>query len=821
MVSPRLTAAAEQIKRVAGDQDGLLDSVSGPAKAAYDNLKNKAGKVVSVLESGSVPGSVGAAVDSVKTNISAKVNDAAAAAGLPTSFLAAKTSANFAKSAMIGPTENQLKSFASYNYILTLACLTTNEINFPDSTYRTGPPQVTVLRSGGGAPGKALTAYETPEAQLEYFIDEYELDAVITPTTQTRTTNATVSSFQIQEPYSMGLFLQTLMIAANKAGHKDYLKAPYAIIIEFRGYDDAGNVLDVDRVTRRCFPIKINKVDFDVNSGGSVYSVKCHAWNEGALSNTVQSIKQDSSITGNNVLELLQSGPESLTGIINRRIREEAEKANTINKDEYVIMFPPELISSLGISNKAGTSSESKAAMTEQEFYRSITGIDANDATKYELDSAAAAYDNYINLHASNNNLSASVKKLAEDVGLANDIGKGTIAKSMAEGGATPFGREALVKEPNSDVFTNDRIQISNNFRTFTFPQSTTIEQVIEEVVIFSSYGKEAATIAKADENGMMPWFRIHTQTFLVPDEEIRRKTGENPKIYVYAVLPFDVHSSVFSGVTTPSVGIEKRKSGAAKTYDYIYTGQNDDIIDFEINFNNSFFKALSSNINGSGDNRMATKNATNNPNNPAFGVTEGGDNSSLAGTATLAEVANGTGTGAGGGSDVDSSEVQVARMFNEAIVNNDVDLVSMELTVLGDPYYLADSGQGNYNSLSVDKSYTKDGTMNHQRGEIEVVVNFRTPIDYNESTGGMTFPKDTIPVKAFSGLYKVVTVKNKFSGGKFTQVLSLLRRPNQENDTGAAGFAADANALNSDDTNAETNNQNPVAQKTNDQGPR
>lgn len=814
----RLTTAETQLKRSLGENgQGLLDNVNGQAKAALSSLKTKANNSINVLKQGE--DALVGSIDGLKASLD--VNNITASQPFkfqqPFSFDIAQLQNQLAQMGGIGPTENQLKSYASYNYIITLACLTTNELNFPDSTYRVAPPQVTVLRSGGGAPGKARTAYETADAQLEYFIDEFSLDTIIAPTSRTRTSNATMGSFVIQEPYSMGLFLQTLMIAANNAGHADYLKAPYAIIIEFKGYDDNGNLYTgANTTTRRVFPIKINKVDFDVNSGGSTYNCTFHAWNESALSNGTQMIKQDTTIVGDSVLELLQAGPESLTGIINRAIRDKAREAKTVNKDEYVIMFPPELISSLGISNKAGTQADSKAAMTEREFYRSVSGIDPESAFDFELEAAGEAYDQYINLQASNNNLSATIKKLAEDTGLANEIGKGTIAKSMAEGGATPFGRE-FVNEPNSDVYTTDRIQVSNNFREFKFSQSSTIEQVIEEIVILSSYGKNAATVIQPDSNGMIPWFRIHTQTFLVPDEEVRKVSGENPKIFVYSVVPYDVHSSVFSGVSQPSTGIDERKKKAAKTYDYIYTGQNDDIIDFEINFNNAFFKAISSNVNGTGDTKLATKDATNNPVHPIYGAADGTDNVSLAGSQNLAEDPNPVKTGQGGGSDNNSPEVNIARLFNESIVNNEVDLITMELTVLGDPYYLADTGQGNYNSPTVDPSYTKDGTMNYQRSEIEVNVNFRTPIDYNENSGGMVFPQDTIPVKTFSGLYKVNTVKNSLSGGKFTQVLSLIRRPNQEDDIGIKGTAADSKAIvpRPEDAGVAGDQQNPTVSKT------
>jgi len=812
-------AAQSQLNRAKGVGDSLLTDVSQQAEALRTSFQSGANSNISVIPS--IRDTVGKVFEGVFADIQESANTAAVAnqkkgtEALQDSGVTANT--------VVGATENILKGFASFNYRVTLACLTVNELNFPDSTYRVKEPEVTVLRSGGGAPGKALTAYETSDAQLEYFIDEINVDTIIAPTSRTRTSNATVSSFTVTEPYSMGLFLQTMMIAANNAGHADYLKAPYALIIEFLGYDDNGKAFEGGKLARRVFPIKINKVDFDVTASGSVYNVTAHAWNESSLSTAAQVTRSDITITGDTVQELLQGGPLSLTNILNQRIRTKTEsEPNPITKDEYIIMFPKELSSSLGLNPNAVGGQPQNATMTVEDYYRRTGATNSpSDLAPPGRQSLENDFNAYRELFT-DNNISRQIRRIAESTELANDIAKGTIAQSMAEGGAVPFGVEKYIQNENG-TYTADNITISNNFRTFQFPQGTSIEQVIEEIVILSTYGQEAATQFEPDNEGMIPWFRIQTQCFLVPDEEVRSVSGENPKVYVYAVVPYRVHSSQFKNSSQPSVGIEERKAQAAKTYDYIYTGQNDDIIDFEINFNNAFFKAVNTNLNGSGTSRTQTRDGTNNAQDSQFTPTAGSAGSnSLTGNSNVIESGNSNTTGQGGGSDRESPAIQVARNFNEAIVNSNVDLITMELTILGDPYYLADTGQGNYSSPSAAKAYTADGTMDYQRSEVEVLVNFRTPIDYNPTTGGMTFPQDSIPVKAFSGLYKVNTVKNQLSGGKFTQVLELIRRPKQDDDVGTTGSQSDPGLVESsegdDTTNTQRDNPPPASSSQTDE---
>jgi hypothetical protein len=139
--------------------------------------------------------------------------------------------------------------------------------------------------------------------------------------------------------------------------------------------------------------------------------------------------------------------------------------------------------------------------------------------------------------------------------------------------------------------------------------------------------------------------------------------------------------------------------------------------------------------------------------------------------------------TQGGGGAGLDSNKIRTARMFHDIIINSDVDLVSLELEILGDPYYVFDSGMGNYTAQDIDQNETANGDIEYQRGETDIIVNFRTPVDYNEDTGTMDFPEDTVPVDAFSGLYRVTSIVNQFNKGRFTQRLQLLRRRNQERD--------------------------------------
>jgi hypothetical protein len=112
-------------------------------------------------------------------------------------------------------------------------------------------------------------------------------------------------------------------------------------------------------------------------------------------------------------------------------------------------------------------------------------------------------------------------------------------------------------------------------------------------------------------------------------------------------------------------------------------------------------------------------------------------------------------------------------------------------MKIWGDPFYLADSGMGNYNAGTTPFiNLNKAGSMDYQSSEVDITLNFKTPIDY-KGDGWMEFPGGGYaPVGAFSGLYQVTLVKHNFSKGVFTQELDMIRRPMQETEIKVPGVA-------------------------------
>jgi hypothetical protein len=701
--------------------------------------------------------------------------------------------------------DNVLEKYASVNYRFVFGMLSTDEVNDPINTYRRSTPETVIINSGGGP-----TKGATPEGGegLEFFIDNIEIGAIIAPTTRTRTSNATNISFQVTEPYSMGLFLQSCIVAAQKKGITNFNKAPYYLIIEWIGYDDDGKI-STDGNLRRVIPITLVNMEFNVNEGGCTYDVRAIAWNEQTLQDTVQSTKTDVEIQGGDLVELLQTGGKSLTTLLNTRILEATQTQTTSKQDEYIIIFPKDPASSIqggqpDNTNRATISLASTEGLTDEEVFASISGN-----PNVPVPSNFNAYrSRLLGLEASSQTAD-NIRQTVQNESTVNDIGKCKIASSVFKGGDTPFGIAAFEWDETKKIFTNGgAMQVSEDLRTFKWKKGTKIEKIIEELVLVSEYGKAAASTLE-NGRGNIPWFRIDSQCFLLENTNSVSATGDNPKIYVYRVLMYEVQSSHFQQPSTATVGTEEIARNVSKVYNYIYTGKNKDILDFSIDFKFAYFQSKradggmsSSDTRTQANDGVAPTQQTTLVENPGNQVV------SQSGTAPVVEDTNEENR-AGGARGTETPEITVARQFQKALVEG-VDMINIEMKIMGDPYFIADSGMGNYSSGPGNvPTINADGSLDYQRNEVHFIINFRTPVDIGDN-GLLSFPNSSVPVNAFSGLYRLTQVDNEFSGGTFTQTLKAFRVPNQPLDTGESGTPGEntpfiqgdaANNINNDPT--------------------
>lgn len=685
-----------------------------------------------------------------------------------------------------GPIKNPLERFSSFNSIFTFSCLNSKKVNFPDAadSYKAGNFGSIIFRSGGGYPeNRVSTAYTSaanPGGKFEYYIDNVEIESVMAFNKKTKGTNSTNITFTVFEPYSMGLFLQSMQIAAKENGYSNYIEAPFLLTIQFIGYDSDGNPVPVDDVLDRHIPLKIGNATMEVKASGCEYQVEAYPWNEQALTDMHNLLKEDMNISGKDVGELLQSGKNSLQYWINTKLQDIAKTATDAGRssatpDEVVIIFP-----------KVRDSANSELGKVVSDRAQSLTT---------NLQSKVSGATGGLIGNAGNNANNSIESKLTLTRGAnalliqtpdsLNEIGKSLMGFTNNTGGDSPVvDRNKTQPDPTKPV-----IRQSNSYdpksKTFRFPQNTSIVNAITEIVLMSEYCKQSAT-APSNSRGMKKWFRIETQVYDLKPTQTNESRAKVPKLMVFRVVPYYVHESRFAAPTSEPKGYEQLKKDVCKEYNYIYTGKNVDILNFNIRLEAGFYTTV-----------YADKNAYSpaTQQNKGAGVEKGGAPSTGLNPGTAQDTATGNamqGTQPirdknSGGGPADDFRSLIAKNFQEALLNSPADLITAELEIMGDPYYIADSGMGNFSDKPANFNLNSNGSMNYQSGEVDILINFKTPVDYNTETGFVDFGSAQ-KVEGFSGLYQVLTVKNSFRTGKFTQTLDIVRRRNQDPKASALG---------------------------------
>ena len=681
------------------------------------------------------------------------------------------------------PISNPLDQFVSSNYLFTLSSLSPEDVNFPDTSYLKGKLGKILISSAGRYPDQrtstAYTPADNPSGQYDFFIENVEILSLIAPLNSTKGTNSVNIEFDVIEPYSMGQFLQTCQLAAYANKHQDYTAAPYLLTIEFVGHTEDNKTLNVGNTTR-FLPIVMYSVTMSVSASGCKYQVKAHAWTELALTDTFNILKQDTVISGGTVSTMLQSGEHGLQHTINVRLKEiaNATKDKKYLPDEVAIIFPKSM------PTPSSDSSQDAGAATE---LKSGSGSGSGDPGSKLL----------LTRNPSNVFVQAS--------GDISNLGNSTMGFDLTRGGWCPKPPDdpniptdtdtgITVKAFLNKKFPRNILKVSADSREFVFKKGTTIINAITEVMLMSEYCTGVITGRPDEKTGMFDWFRIESHTYLLTPNDNNKKVNIHPKLLVYRVVPYKIHSSKFmAGSATPK-GYQYLVDQTVKQYNYIYTGKNVDVLDFKLTLNNNFATPLLADGLGaySDSALLAQFGATNATPDTTASQAPSIDNSVNDKTKPLGDTSVGIarlGTSptrwrnSDGVGRADNYETLVAKVFQNRILNSDSEKVAADLEILGDPYYIADSGVGNYtNTNSTSKTnITATGAMDYQSSEVDILFNFLTPVDLN-SSGSFTFAKDIdsqleVP---FSGLYQVITVKSHFSKGKFTQTLQLMRRPNQ-----------------------------------------
>lgn len=651
---------------------------------------------------------------------------------------------------------NVLTGAMSYVPLWTFAALTTEQVNNPD-LYRGQPVSSTSVVFSSAGRFDALRI-NTQFGAPEYYINNIDITSLIGPNPKTQNAAAHTFKFEVLEPYSMGLFLQSLQAAAKNAGHLNYLNnCPYLLRLDFQGWNASGQSFTVPDLTKY-FTIRLVNTTFECNEAGSKYQVECTPFNSAAFGDVINKVYKDINIVGSTVKEALVTGEQSLVKVINDLFKNQKAGDKTVAvADEIQIIFP---------TPEGGP------------LPSSITGLEGIDRATVEPGAAAPVVVN---------TPSSAPAESGENAISGSDLGF-----TLTNGGNPTFMKPSEVMDANGNV-NREQVRINPKSRTLMFTQGQAITDVITEVIMNSEYVRKSAEQLKKNPDGTVAWFKLDAQVKF-GQFDVRR--GDYAKIIIFRVVQFNVHSSIFQNPSTAPQGYKELEKLIRKKYQYIFTGQNEDVLRFNLKFNNTFYTAVGGNPLLNKDNVDSGKNSSASESQTVQSGATGSDPAKSLDTAggiktIQPALLDGYGNRLPNASNNNDERRMIAQEFHNAFINSDTDFIQVDLEILGDPYYLTDSGMGNYFAQAYDSSETVDGSMNYEGGSVYVYLSLKSVVDVDQTTGlykfqsgaGLTTDGRLAAVSPYGGIYRINKVDHMFQDGVFKQRLALLRMSGQSID--------------------------------------
>ena len=164
-------------------------------------------------------------------------------------------------------------------------------------------------------------------------IQEVVVDAIVGPNFRTKNANSTNVTIKIYEPFGSQL-PDLLFQAAVFMKIKNYLKAPWYLDLRFHGYDENGDIINVDGKWK--WKLTLIDVQSNIGEGGTVHTITALPMSEVALNDQHCMLPKAMSVSGDTVGSILQNIQNELNQDIKDRYGD-----STPPYIEYVIKDEP------------------------------------------------------------------------------------------------------------------------------------------------------------------------------------------------------------------------------------------------------------------------------------------------------------------------------------------------------------------------------------------------------------------------------------------------------------------------------------------------
>lgn len=632
---------------------------------------------------------------------------------------------------------NILNDFVNYTYHLELFILGAEDYNefVKDPSFEIeSKPGALLIKSGGGGANRRNKYFK-----LDYYMDNLELYSVIAPKGENNLSTNVELSFDITEPYGMTL-LNSLVMACKDLGSYNYIDQPYLLKISFKGYDAEGKIAKMDSpAMTRYIPIRFTELNFSASQEGTQYRCRAMVYHSMGLSNTKATVPSDIKIEATTVGEFFL---KQLTSITNKEVVKVAD-------DPY---------SDYAYKTKEDVVEKTQGGLAG--FLNNLEKEYVKAGTKNVPDEFAFEIDKTIG------ESKILLQNLVELRKIKNDKDPRKVALGQF------YSNFKFNEEKQS--FT---IRAGTNLPNVIHSIIRTCEYMINQVTLTNVKQEKKESLKYSEgQNKPINFYRIVPRIEIIPEWDIKRNCYA--KRITYVIKKHEMRGKDYENLGQAQI------TNFVKEYKYIYTGENTEILNFDIQFNAAYYQKNLYGIIEKTKGSATVKGNTADESSIAEGnlATTNPD-----GTTNVTPIMKEVSIAVPGSTDINTPIVDpktlIVNNFMQDVMASGADLVELNLEILGDPSYIQnhDIRHATLASQGFPAMDPQTRALNPDR-EWHVTVEFRNPTDINEVTGlyeGFGVNEEGVAVvtaPTMSGIYKAIEVRSKFNNGVFSQSLQLVR---------------------------------------------
>ena len=713
---------------------------------------------------------------------------------------------------------NKLHDYASSTYRITMYLL--SALDYAELVARPASfdPKLVLIRSGGGFANDATfdkdgiptSTGRHPDFREDFFFEQLSMTTVVGLNAKSKASNAIEISFTIVEPYGMTLLDRLMSACSSKPiESNNYIDQPYLLEVDFlANVDEESKQKTGIRIDRKRVAIKIIEMKIKPGTGGTEYRCRAIPFNHVAFQDSIASMPITLNVQADTVGKFFDSESE-ITTVLSAETKENQERIES------------ELKKWTGTFNEFTPPSPAEIEAQRNKIKASLS---------FTVDSFPAAYNTYMR------GIAGSGKTFAYPPSLiAINITDPDIKKSLIVDEKSSEVKAIPMAGTTEGINASVRNAIQKDGKTkqgFPVSPGTNIVQLIDRVMQSSAYitnqvkeAKEAIAKNKEiiasksklinDPSGdavyrsqlaqelreaevelkkyeFLDWYKIVPQVFLLNFDFSRNAYSKQA---IYTIQKYKAANAYHPDFHKTRIN----KSKIVRAYNYLYTGLNQDILSIDIDFDSSYYTAITAfqdNKTKSGSRNIAPGFEKNNVpgdlSNTAANPTRTTDLPHTYGT----QGSNATAAGQLNRANSDKASA-VSDIANSIYTSQRGDMLNVTLKIVGDPAFIKQDDIY-YNPMSAEyKEFNTMGAgpeqtvpLNPNTGQIifdqeQVFVQLliKSAVDIDDATGitnkQIKLLNGRTTDSTFSGVYKVLTVKSDFNRGKFEQTLTLVKMPN------------------------------------------